>query len=130
VRPCGRNGSSWYEATNAARMETRWHGRQMGRAKNHQCALRELREETGFEGRAPDLLGVLNLNPSWQTTRVHVFLVQEAEPVGPKDEDEAEDIRVRLIAREKVAPVIRDGEIDSAVAISAFALFEWHARQS
>lgn len=94
----------------------------------HAAAHRELREETGFEGQRPEQLGTLSLNPSWQTTRVHVFVVREAEPAGPKDEDEAEDIRVRLVAREDVSSMIREGKIDSAVAISAFALFEWHAR--
>lgn len=92
------------------------------------AALRELREETGFGGQRPELLGTISLNPSWQTTRVHVFVVREAEAAGPKEEDEAEDIRVRVVAREEVFAMIRDGKIDSAVAISAIALFDGHAR--
>lgn len=90
-----------------------------------EAAIRELREETGFEGSAPEHLGTLVLNPSWQTTRVHVVVVRSAERRHDRDQDEGEDIRVRLVPRRQVVESILRGEIDSAVAVSAMALFEW-----
>jgi len=93
-----------------------------------EAAARELREETGYEGSDARHVGTLVLNPSWQTTRVHVVVMRNARRVHPRDLDEGEDIRVRLVPRTEVVDLIRRGEITAAVAVSAVALFEWHAR--
>lgn len=86
------------------------------------AALRELREETGFQGDGAELLGTLSLNPSWQTTRVHVVAVRGVERSAPREQDRGEDIRVRLLPREEAERRVREGEIDSAVVVAALAL--------
>lgn len=90
-----------------------------------EAAVRELREETGFEGDSAEQVGTLVLNPSWQTTRVHVVVVRGAERRSGREQDEGEDIRVRLVPRERVLELVREGRIDAAVAVSALALFQW-----
>ena len=92
------------------------------------AAVRELREETGYEGSDPEHVGTLVLNPSWQTTRVHVVVVRDARRTHPRDQDEGEDIRVCVVPRAEVVGRILRGEITSAVAVGAVAFFEWHAR--
>lgn len=92
------------------------------------AALRELREETGYSGRDPELLGVLTLNPSWQTTRVHVVRVSSAELTGEKDLDETEDTRVRLIPESQVVQAILDGALDASTTVGALALHRWRER--
>jgi ADP-ribose pyrophosphatase len=89
------------------------------------AALRELREETGYEGRGAEALGTLVLNPSWQDTRVHVVVVRDAEPRASREQDEGEDIRVRVLPFEEVMAAVREGRIRSSVVVSALALFRW-----
>lgn len=88
-------------------------------------ALRELREETGFEGGGARVIGCLELNPSWQTTRVHVVQVTGVRRTTERELDDAEDIRVLTLPREGVLERVRTGGIRAAVAVSALALMEW-----
>lgn len=90
-----------------------------------EAALRELREETGYEGDDPRVIGCLELNPSWQTTRVYVVEVRNARRSAERELDEAEDIRVCTLPRERVLELVRTGGIRAAVAVSALALLEW-----
>jgi 8-oxo-dGTP pyrophosphatase MutT (NUDIX family) len=90
-----------------------------------EAALRELREETGYEGEGARVIGCLELNPSWQTTRVHVVRVENARRTSERELDEAEDIRVLTLPREGVLERVKTGGIRAAVAVSALALMEW-----
>ncbi|HKP74354.1 MAG TPA: NUDIX hydrolase [Longimicrobiaceae bacterium] len=89
------------------------------------AASRELREETGYEGGEPRVLGCVELNPSWQHTPVHAVLVRGAKRAGDKDEDEGEDIRVRLVPVAEVRRQAAAGEIDAAATLCALALWDW-----
>jgi 8-oxo-dGTP pyrophosphatase MutT (NUDIX family) len=89
------------------------------------AALRELREETGYEGEAAEIVGVMELNPSWQTTRVHVALVRNARRAAEREQDEGEDIRVLTCPPERVRELARSGGIRAAVSLAALALLEW-----
>jgi ADP-ribose pyrophosphatase len=89
------------------------------------CARRELREETGYHGGDASSLGVITLNPSWQTTLIHLVVVQGAEPVDAKDLDDGEDTRVRLVTPAEARALARDGTFNTSVAMAALALFEW-----
>lgn len=87
------------------------------------AGLRELREEAGFVGESAEWLGALDLNPSWQTTRVHVLLVRGARGGAGKELDEAEDTRVRLLSPARVRELVLRGEIRSATAVAALGLY-------
>ena len=89
------------------------------------AARRELREETGFEGGEPRVLGCFELNPSWQKTTVHAVLVRGAARDGEKEEDEGEDIRVRVLPVAEVRRRVLAGEIDTAATLCALALWDW-----
>jgi 8-oxo-dGTP pyrophosphatase MutT (NUDIX family) len=89
------------------------------------AAERELREETGYEGQKPRIIGCMDLNPSWQVTMVHVAVVRNAKRTSEKDEDESEDIRVRLLAPDELRRKVKTGEVDSATTLVALALWEW-----
>lgn len=96
------------------------------------AATRELREETGYEGGEPEVIGSVLLNPSWQVTRVHVAVVRDARRVADKDQDPAEDVRVRVFPAGEVRRLVREGRLNSAVAVSALALHAWcgHEQES
>jgi ADP-ribose pyrophosphatase len=87
-------------------------------------ARRELREETGYEGGDAEHVGTMSLNPSWQTTRVHVVVVRGAARTADKELDDAEDTRVRLLDRAQVDAHVADGRLDAAVALSALAILD------
>jgi len=87
--------------------------------------VRELREETGYEGENARILGCIDLNPSWQVTKVHVAVVRNARRSADTDEDESEDIRVRLLDVAALKRKVREGEVDAGSTIAALALWEW-----
>ncbi|MDB4948207.1 MAG: nudF [Gemmatimonadetes bacterium] len=88
------------------------------------AARRELREETGFEGGAGELLGTMVLNPSWQGSVCHVVLVRGARPVAQKDPDAGEDTRVRRVPLAELDALLASGQVDSAVTLGSIALYD------
>lgn len=89
------------------------------------AAARELREETGYQGDDPEIIGCIDLNPSWQHTLVRVALVRNARRAGDKDLDETEDTRVRLLAPDDLRRRIVAGQVETGTTIAALALWEW-----
>jgi len=89
------------------------------------AAARELREETGYEGDDPQVIGRIDLNPSWQHTLVHVAVVRNARRGGDKDLDDTEDTRVRLVTPDDLRRRIVDGQVETGTTIAALAFWEW-----
>ncbi len=93
-----------------------------------EAARRELREETGYGGPAGEHVGTLELNPSWQTTRVDVVVLRGVRRSGSTANDAGEDTRVRILPADEVARLVADGGIRSSVTVAALAL--WRALPS
>jgi len=89
------------------------------------AAARELREETGYTGHGAQIIGRIDLNPSWQSTAVHVAVVRGARLSGDKELDEAEDTRVCLVSPHDLRRRIVAGEVDTATTIAALAFWDW-----
>lgn len=89
------------------------------------AAARELREETGYEGEDAEIIGRIDLNPSWQRTLVPVALVRGARRSGEKELDETEDTRVRLVSPDELRRRIVAGEVETGTTIAALAFWEW-----
>lgn len=89
------------------------------------AAARELREETGYAGGGAECIGTVVVNPSWQNTRVHAVVIRGAAPAGEKELDAGEDTRVRRVPLGEARRMVLEGEIDSATAVAALALFFW-----
>jgi hypothetical protein len=75
------------------------------------------------------VLGCVELNPSWQSTPVHAVLVRGVRRAGDQEEDEGEDIRVRLLPVAEVRRRVAAGEIDAAASVCALALWDWRTRE-
>lgn len=88
-----------------------------------EAALRELREETGYVGERAEIVGCVQVNPSWQRGRVYVAVVRGARPRAEKEEDDAEETHPRLIGADEAWRRVRAGEIRSAVAVAALGLW-------
>jgi 8-oxo-dGTP pyrophosphatase MutT (NUDIX family) len=82
------------------------------------AGVRELREETGYEGDPPILLGTVWAVPSILTSRITTILVTNAHRVGALKLDHAEEVSVELVPTIEIPQMIRDGRIDHALVVS------------
>ena len=91
-------------------------------------ALRELREETGYQATQMEAIGGFYGTPGFSTEYLHVFVATGLSQVG-QELDPTEDIRAVPVSRERVREMIRgqglaDSErIRDAKTLAALALF-------
>ena len=97
-----------------------------------ETAVRELREETGYVGDEPVVLGAVHPNPAIQSNRSHLILVPNVVPTGELAWDEHEELEVSLVPVDEVMRRARIGEITHALMLNALFLLEpwWQARSS
>jgi 8-oxo-dGTP pyrophosphatase MutT (NUDIX family) len=85
------------------------------------AAARELREETGYVARDWRRLGVVVPNPAIQSNRLWSWLALDARPEAELELDAGEVIEVETAPLAEVGAMLRDGRIDHALVIAAFA---------
>lgn len=90
------------------------------------AAVRELREETGFEGERVEPLGCLEPNPALQNNRCFTFVVEGCRRVAEPELDEGEDVTVELMPLARLPEAIARGELTHSMALAA--LFQNHLR--
>ncbi len=83
---------------------------------------RELREETGYAGRAR-LLGSSHPNPAIQANRCHFVLVEQAVRAHDTEWDADEEIAVLTRPVDEVYAAVQRGEITHALVLNALLLF-------
>lgn len=86
-------------------------------------ALRELREETGYRAASGEVIGVLDMDPSIETSRVHIVHALNCVHSGEREEDEGEAIAVRLVHERDIDGLIRRGTLVHATAVAAWYLY-------
>jgi ADP-ribose pyrophosphatase len=87
------------------------------------AAVRELAEETGFEGNRVALLGSVNPNPALFSNRCYTYLIENVQKTRSLSLDESEDIEVELVPIDAIPSLIADGSIDHALVIAAFHFY-------
>ena len=85
------------------------------------AAARELAEETGYTSTRWERLGDASPNPAIMTNRLHSWLARDAVQTQPQRLEGSEVIDVELAALDDCHAAIRDGRIDHALVIVAFA---------
>lgn len=93
-----------------------------------QAAARELLEETGYRGRPPERLGIVNPNPALFGNRCHSFVVRDAEPVAAIRNSETEETVVELLPGAELHQRLVAGDIDHALVIAALYFYELAGR--
>jgi 8-oxo-dGTP pyrophosphatase MutT (NUDIX family) len=86
--------------------------------------VRELREETGYEGRRARILGSIWSNPAILTNRTHTVLVENCELKHPVEFDSGEDISTRLIPIEDLPRLVAEGKIMHSLVVVALSHFD------
>ena len=85
------------------------------------AAIRELREETGYEADRVVPIGRVSPNPAIMQATAHTFYAPGVRHVGGVNLDPGEDIEVVLRPLAEIPRLIASGEIDHAVVLAAFA---------
>lgn len=89
--------------------------------------IRELREETGFEGVNARVLGWVAANPAIMTNHCHTILIEDCELRHPAQFDAAEDLVTRLIPVAEVAGLVAAGRVRHSLVVAALHHFALHA---
>lgn len=87
-----------------------------------ESALRELREETGYDAPAVEPLGWVHPNAALQTNRCFLYLARDARELPAAERagvhnDEHESTEAVLIARSEVEAALMDGRISHALGV-------------
>ena len=90
------------------------------------AAARELREETGYAGDGPILLGIVAPNPAILNNRCHTYLFEHCTRIGEPELDQGEDIEVLTQPLSEIPALIASGGIDHALVICAFWWLSQH----
>jgi ADP-ribose pyrophosphatase len=89
-------------------------------------AIRELREETGYEGTDARVLGTISPNPAIQGNTCHTILIENCVPSAGVAFDASEDIHTRLVPADQLSRMVAEGRIQhSLVAVAIFHFELW-----
>lgn len=83
------------------------------------AAIRELREETGYEAESWTPLGSVAPNPAIQDNSCHHFLALECRLTSTQDQDPGEDIFVETMTQADMIAAIASGEVQHALVLTA-----------
>lgn len=84
-----------------------------------EAARRELREESGYDADAFELISVVEPNPALQGNRCHTFLARGARLAFDTAFDDLEDLEVVLLPKHEIAERIDDGTVTHALVVVA-----------
>jgi ADP-ribose pyrophosphatase len=90
--------------------------------------LRELKEETGYEGSNARLIGQIYPNPAIMNNICYTVLVEDCECRHSVCFDHTEDISVKLVDRRELPELVRSGRIRHSLVAVALYHYELHSR--
>jgi 8-oxo-dGTP pyrophosphatase MutT (NUDIX family) len=88
------------------------------------AGLRELREETGFEGGPARIIGECFPNPAIQTNVCYTVLVENCRLASAVKFDQTEDILTRLVPVAEIPALVASGKIRHALVLVALYYFD------
>ena len=91
-------------------------------------AVRELREETGFEGRDARILGSVFANPAIMTNTCYTVLIEDCHRVHPVQFDLGEDLATRIVPVTDVPGLVAAGKINHSLVVAALYYFDLRQR--
>ena len=86
--------------------------------------VRELREETGYEGKRPRLLGKVWANPAIQSNTCHTVLVENCQVQHAVEFDHGEDIITRLVPVAEIPHLVAEEKIRHPLVVVALYRYE------
>lgn len=101
-----------------------------GDASPEATAIRELREETGYEGENARVIGEVYANPAIMNNRCFAVLIENCRCVHPVAFDFSEELVTRLVPVEDVPILISSGKIKHPLVIVALYHYELLRRKA
>ena len=95
------------------------------------AGVRELLEETGYEGKNARLLASVHPNPAFMSNRCHLVLVEDCRFVSTPAWDPDEEMEIAAVPVEDVYARARSGGITHSLVLDALLFFEplWRERR-
>lgn len=91
-----------------------------------EAGLRELREETGYEGTQAEVIGQIYANPAIMNNICYTILVRNCELKHAMELDQGEDLTVRLMDVKLIPGLVRESRIGhSLVAVALYHFDLW-----
>jgi ADP-ribose pyrophosphatase len=84
-----------------------------------QTATRELLEETGYAGEAPEFLGNLHTNNSLIASSIDLFVIRNARQVT--DQTDGEVAKTREVSKNELKALVSSGQITDSHSLASFA---------
>jgi 8-oxo-dGTP pyrophosphatase MutT (NUDIX family) len=88
-----------------------------------EAAIRELKEETGFEGNKVIEIGRVESNPAIMSNHTYTYLVLDCKKSSDQNLDGTEDIEIIFKKIDDIPSLIKNREIEHALVISAFYFY-------
>tara|TARA_B100001123_G_scaffold72007_1_gene80848 strand:+ start:237 stop:776 length:540 start_codon:yes stop_codon:yes gene_type:complete len=88
------------------------------------AAIRELKEETGYGSNEVHEIGKISPNPALMSNQAYSYVAYNVEKIGNQQLDDMEDIEVMEVDLDKIPDLIKNGEINHTLVISAFYLLD------
>jgi 8-oxo-dGTP pyrophosphatase MutT (NUDIX family) len=83
------------------------------------AGLRELREETGYEGERARLIGAVFANPAIQSNECHTVLVESCRLTQATELDQGEDLATRLVPAADLPRMVAEGAFRHSLVVAA-----------
>ena len=93
-------------------------------------ALRELREETGYEGEKPQVIGQIFPNPAIMSNVCFTVMLENCRCVHPVEFDHGEDLITRLVPLADLPGLVASGKIRHSLVVVALYHFELRRRSN
>ena len=93
------------------------------------AGIRELREETGYAGENPRVIGRIFPNPAIMSNTCFTVLVENCQCVHPVEFDHGEDLITRLVPISQIPELITGGQIRHSLVVVGLYYFQLLRRQ-
>jgi ADP-ribose pyrophosphatase len=87
------------------------------------AAIRELREETGYEAARFEPVLVVEANPALQNNRCFTFVARGARPTAATSFDEHEELEPVLVPAARIADLLDGGQVTHSIVYGALEAF-------
>lgn len=87
-------------------------------------AIRELREETGYEGESAQIIGSVRPNPAFMTNTCYAVLVENCKLKHDTAFDHGEDLVNRLVDIDQIPELVASGKIQHSIVVAS--LYHFH----
>jgi ADP-ribose pyrophosphatase len=88
------------------------------------AAVRELREETGYEGENARILGQILPNPAILSNTCYTVMLENCRCLHPVEFDHGEDLLTRLVPAAELPRLVAEGSIQHSLVVVALYYFE------